>query len=66
MPKKQKSKKLYRSKKDRILSGVSAGIGEYAKIDPNIIRLLWVFAAIFSHGLAIIAYIIAWIILPEK
>ena len=63
---KNKTKKLYRSKKDKVIAGVCSGIGEYAKVDSNIIRLLWVVGTFLLFGAGIIAYIIAWIILPEK
>jgi phage shock protein C len=57
-------KRLYRSKKERMIAGVCGGLGEYLNVDPTIIRLVWVLLA-FS-GAGIIAYIIAWIIVPEK
>jgi len=56
-------KKLYRSRKDTKIAGVCGGIAEYFNVDSNIIRLLAVLA-IFSGGGGIIAYIIAWIIIP--
>jgi len=59
-------KRLYRSKNERILSGVCAGIGMHLDIDPTIIRLVWAVATIFSYGLGIIASIIAWIQIPEQ
>ena len=62
---KQKVKRLYRSKKERILGGVCAGIGNYFDIDPVLVRLLWVIATLM-FGAGILAYIIAWIIIPEK
>jgi len=57
-------KKLYRRKKNRIIAGVCGGIGEYFNIDPTIIRLLWVLFTLLG-GSGIIAYIVAWIIIPE-
>lgn len=65
MVKKTKVKKLYRSN-NRIIGGVCAGIAEYLDIDPTVIRLLWVIFTLLSIGVGIIAYIIAWIIIPEK
>ncbi|MBT4376498.1 PspC domain-containing protein [archaeon] len=62
---KKKLKRLYRSKKDRIIAGVCAGIGEYFNLDPVLIRLLWVIGTLI-YGAGILAYIIAWIIIPEK
>ena len=58
-------KRLYRSRQDRILAGVCGGIAEYFKIDPLIIRLLFVFI-FFINGAGIIAYIVGWLIIPEK
>jgi phage shock protein PspC (stress-responsive transcriptional regulator) len=58
-------KKLYRSRKNRIIAGVCGGIGEYFGIDPTIIRLLWVLVTFFG-GWGILAYIVFWIIIPEK
>jgi phage shock protein PspC (stress-responsive transcriptional regulator) len=57
-------KRLYRSRKDRIVAGVCGGIGEYFSIDPNIIRILWVLFGLTGTG--IIAYILAWVIIPEE
>ncbi|MBC7086170.1 MAG: PspC domain-containing protein [Methanomethylovorans sp.] len=58
-------KKLCRSKKERIIAGVCGGIGTYLNIDPTLIRLLWIFL-IFLSGGGILAYFIAWLIIPEE
>ncbi len=60
-----KIKRLYRSKKNRIIGGVCGGIAEYVNTDPTLIRLLWVLATLL-WGAGLFAYIIAWIIIPEK
>lgn len=60
-----KNKKLYRSKKNRIIGGVCGGIAEYLDTDPTIVRLIWIFGSLL-WGAGIIAYILAWIIIPEK
>ncbi|MFH2027928.1 MAG: PspC domain-containing protein [Nanoarchaeota archaeon] len=65
MKKGKKVKKLYRSKQERILGGVCGGISEYLNVDPTLIRLLWILFA-FMGGSGVLAYIIAWIIIPEK
>ena len=59
-------KRLYRSKKERMLGGVCAGIGEHLDIDPTVIRLIWAAVTIVSLGTGIIVYILAWIIIPEE
>lgn len=55
-------KKLYRSRKEKILGGVAGGFAEYFDIDPVIMRLIF-FALLFS-GTFILAYIVAWIFVP--
>jgi phage shock protein C len=56
-------KKLYRSRKDSKIAGVCGGIAEYFNVDPTIIRLLAVLTIFFGGG-GIVAYIIAWLIIP--
>jgi phage shock protein C len=58
-------KKLYRSRSDRKLAGVCGGIGEYFEIDPVLIRLLWIFFTLAGGG-GVLAYIIAWLVVPES
>lgn len=58
-------KKLYRSRKDSIISGVCGGIAEYFEIDPTLVRLLAILI-VFLGGIGVIAYIIAWIIIPQN
>ena len=58
-------KRLFRSKKDRIIGGVCGGLGIYLNVDPVIIRV--VTAALFFAGfIGLLGYIIAWIIVPEE
>ncbi|MBU0667465.1 MAG: PspC domain-containing protein [Nanoarchaeota archaeon] len=59
------AKKLYRSKKDKRIAGVCGGIGEYFDVDPTLIRLLWIIFLLIG-GSGLLAYIIAWIIIPEN
>ena len=47
-----------------MLAGVSGGIGEYLGIDPTIVRLGFVLTAFFG-GAGIVAYFVAWLIIPE-
>ncbi len=58
-------KRLYRSKTDRIIGGVCGGIGKYFELDPVLIRVLWAIA-FFVGGAGLLAYILAWIIIPEE
>ena len=58
-------KRLYRSKKDRMICGVCGGIANYFNIDPTLVRLSFVLIAM-GAGSGILAYIIAAIIIPDE
>lgn len=57
--------RLYKSNKDKVFDGVCGGIGEYFKIDPVIVRLLWVVLVIFG-GTGVLAYVVAMLIIPKN
>ncbi|HEX3048411.1 MAG TPA: PspC domain-containing protein [Bacillota bacterium] len=57
-------KRLYRSVHNRKIGGVAGGLAEYFDIDPTLVRLLWVIA-FFVFGTGFLAYLIAWIVIPE-
>lgn len=59
-------KKLQRSRGDKWLGGVCGGLAAYTGWDVNIVRLLAVLLTLVSTGTAIIAYIAAWVLLPEE
>ena len=59
------NKKLYRSKIDKKLAGVCAGLAEYLNMDATIIRLIWVLLVLFA-GCGALAYIICALVIPEK
>lgn len=57
---------LTRSRKNRQLSGVIAGICEHQKWDVNMARIAFVLITIFFAGLpGIIAYIVGAVVIPE-
>ena len=59
-------KELMRSRTDRMIAGVCGGIGEYLGIDSNVIRLIWAIVSVFTVGTGVLAYLIAWLIIPEQ
>ena len=59
------SKRLYKSRENKMIAGVCGGIAEYFNIDPTIVRLAWAFISLASVGCGVVAYFIAWIIVPE-
>ncbi len=58
-------KRLYRSNAHKVIGGVAGGLGDYLDIDPVLIRIAFV-VAFFFGGVGFLAYIIAWIIIPEQ
>ena len=61
---KSNSKKLFRDRENRFISGVSAGIAQYLDFDVVWIRIAFILLTIFS-GMGLIAYIVLWIVTPE-
>jgi phage shock protein C len=57
--------KLMRPRVDRKIAGVCAGFAEYFDFDVSIVRLIWVLLAIFGFPFGVIAYVIAWVVMPE-
>ena len=62
----EKQAQIYRSRENRMLSGVCGGLAEYFNIDPTIVRLVYLFLTLASVGIGVIAYIIMVIVFPEK
>jgi phage shock protein C len=59
-------KRLYRSKKNRMIAGVCGGLAEYFGVDPVIIRII-AFILLLPGGLpGLIPYLILWIVVPEN
>lgn len=61
----EERKKLYRSIDERVVGGVCGGIAEYFKVDPVLVRIIFILL-VFGAGSGLLAYIIAWIIVPEE
>lgn len=58
-------KQLVKSNVNRKLCGVCGGLGEYFKVDPTIVRLIFVILGLWS-GSGVILYIIAALLIPEE
>ena len=59
------TERLYRSRGDRMIFGVAAGMARYFKIDASIVRLLWVLL-VLAGGAGLLLYIVAAIVIPEE
>jgi phage shock protein C len=59
-------KKLIRSRADRKIAGVCAGLAEYLELDTSLVRILWFFITLACGVLpGVVAYVLGWIIIPE-
>ena len=60
------TRNLYRSRNNRMIAGVCAGLGDYLGIDPTIVRLVFAIGLIFGHAFVAILYLIMFIVVPEE
>lgn len=56
--------RMYRDPDHRMIGGVCSGMGAYWRIDPLIIRIIFI-AFAFAGGLGILVYLILYVVLPE-
>jgi phage shock protein PspC (stress-responsive transcriptional regulator) len=48
-----------------MLAGVCAGLADYLRVDPTLVRVGFAVLAIITWGVALLGYAIAWIVMPE-
>jgi phage shock protein PspC (stress-responsive transcriptional regulator) len=58
--------RLYRSRTDRIITGVAGGMAESWDLDPSIVRIGWVLLALASFGVFLVIYIVMAFIVPIR
>jgi len=56
-------RRLYKSRRDKMIDGVCGGIAEYLNVDPTIIRLVFVVLA-FLGGTGVVLYLAGMILMP--
>jgi phage shock protein C len=59
------AKQLVRHRDDRMVAGVCSGLATYLGVDVTVVRLLTVLGAVFSFGTIALAYVVAWVLMPE-
>jgi len=60
-------KRLYRSRKNKIVAGIFGGLGEYFNVDAALLRLLWLFIFIFTGIVpGVVFYLFAILIIPKE
>ena len=58
-------KTFYRDTDNKMLGGVASGLAEYMNWDITIVRLVFLFCLFAVQG-SVLAYILAWLIVPNK
>lgn len=58
-------KRLIRSRNNRMLFGVCAGLADYLSVDPVIIRLLMVLLTLWN-GVGLLVYLVLALIMPQE
>ncbi len=60
------TRRLYRSRQERMLLGLSGGLARYMEVDPTVVRLGWVVATLATGPGALVAYLILAAIVPNE
>jgi phage shock protein C len=58
------TRRLTRSRHDRVLTGVLGGIAEYVGANPRTVRALFAAATLLSGGVLGVGYLLLWWLLP--
>lgn len=58
-------KRLMRASDDQMIAGVCGGLARYLGIDPTLVRVAAVIALVFGLPATLIAYVLAWAIMPQ-
>ena len=58
-------RRLVRRTDDKMLGGVCAGLADHLGLDPTLVRVLTVLATVLGAGSVVIAYLVAWVIVPK-
>ncbi len=60
------TKVLVRSRKDRMVAGVCAGIAEYFGWDVTLVRVIVAVVSVLTGGTGVLAYLAAWALIPAE
>jgi phage shock protein PspC (stress-responsive transcriptional regulator) len=62
----QGTRRLVRRTDERMIAGVCSGIADYTGVDVTVIRLAAVIGAVLGFGTLIVAYLVAWVLMPQS
>jgi len=57
-------RRLVRRRQGKIIAGVAAGLADYFHVDPVLVRIAFVAAAL-AGGTGVIAYLAGWLLMPD-
>ena len=60
------AKRLTRTSWDAPISGVCGGLARYFGLDPTLVRVLAVLLGVFTFPAFLIAYVVAWVVMPKE
>jgi phage shock protein PspC (stress-responsive transcriptional regulator) len=60
------TKKLVRSRQGRMVAGICAGAADYFGVDVTLVRVIVAVVAVITGGAGVLAYLVAWVIIPEE
>ena len=58
-------RRLVRRRDDRMVAGVCSGLAEHLGMDATLMRIIVVAAVVLTGGAALVAYLAAWILMPQ-
>ena len=59
-------RRLTRPYDDRVVAGVCAGVARYLNLDPTLVRVLVVLVTVLGFCTPVIAYLAAWVLMPQS
>jgi phage shock protein C len=59
------NRRLTRSR-DAVIGGVAGGVAKWMNADPALVRIAWALLVPLTAGAALLAYIVAWVVVPEE
>jgi phage shock protein C len=60
------SRPLRRSRTNRLIAGVVGGLAEYFRVDPTLLRVIYVVGSIVSAAFpGLLVYVLLWLLIPE-
>ena len=57
---------LVRRPDGRMLAGVRLAVADYFGLDVTLVRVIWAVVSVITGGAGVLAYLVAWIIIPDE